>query len=313
MKDESAPLGEPFLSVVIPVFDEKESIPQLMEELRLVLPSIAGGYEIIFVDDGSRDGTLDVLKALTGVHIISFARNQGKSKALEAGFAASRGQIIVTLDGDLQDDPAEIPRFIDAVQSGYELVCGWKKERKDPFEKRFFSKIANGTARVLAGSKVHDMNCGFKAMTRGVAKELSLHGDMHRYIPALVSHMGFRVGEIVVNHRARKFGTSKYGISRLFSGFFDLLTLLFVRRFLDRPLHFFGFFGTILSGIGFVTLAYLSYLRIFLDETIGNRPLLFLGILLVVVGFQFLSLGLLGEVIIRNDGKKKSIPLRFER
>jgi len=304
---------KPYLSVVIPVYNEKESIQPLFDELSQVLGGIGKPSEVIFVDDGSTDGTLEVLKELPGVTIVSFARNYGKSKALEAGFAESSGDIVLTLDGDLQDDPHEIPRFLAEIEKGTMLVVGWKQKRLDSFEKRFFSKIANVSARMLAGSVVHDMNCGFKAFQGDVARDLRLYGDMHRYIPAIIANRGLSVSEISVNHRERKFGRSKYGLSRLLSGFFDLVTLLFMRRFFDRPMHFFGVAGVTLGGVGVLILLYLSYLRIFLDQTIGNRPLLFLGILFVVVGFQLLSLGLLGELIIRHGGVRIQAALKFRK
>jgi glycosyltransferase involved in cell wall biosynthesis len=311
MKDASGAQGMPALSLVIPVYNEEESIAPLYEELCAVLENVGKNSEVIFVDDGSTDATLEKLKAIPGIAIVSLSRNSGKSKALEAGFAVSRGEIVVTLDGDLQDDPKELSKFLEAIEKGSDLVCGWKKMRHDPFEKRFFSKIANAGARILAGSVVHDMNCGFKAFRGNIARELRLFGDMHRYIPAVVSNMGYRVTEVVVNHRERKYGKSKYGLSRLIAGFFDLITLLFMRRFFDRPMHFFGLWGLVLSGTGTLMLLYLSYLRLFLNATIGNRPLLFLSILLVVVGFQSLSLGLIGELIIRQGGSKSQVPIRF--
>ncbi len=304
---------KPYLTVVIPVYNEKESIKPLCAELSSVLDGLGKPYEIIFVDDGSTDGTLEVLKDLPHVAVVSFVRNCGKSKALEAGFAESRGDVVITLDGDLQDDPKEIPRFLVEMEKGAALVVGWKHKRLDSFEKRFFSKIANAAARMLAGSVVHDMNCGFKAFRGDVARGLRLYGDMHRYIPALVANSGFSVSELPVNHRERKFGHSKYGFSRLLSGFFDLVTLLFMRRFFDRPMHFFGIAGVLFGAIGVCILVYLSYVRLFLDQVIGNRPLLFLGILFVVVGFQLLSLGLLGELIIRQGGRRIGEDIKLKK
>lgn len=311
MKAEMA--GAPELSLVVPVYNEEESVVPLYNELRASLEATGKSYEIIFVDDGSTDSTLEKLKSLANIWILSFARNHGKSKALEMGFAETKGSVVFTLDGDLQDDPKEIPKFLAEIAAGSDLVVGWKQKRLDPLEKRFFSKIANTAARLMAGSIVHDMNCGFKAFKGDLARELRLFGDMHRYIPAVVSNMGLKVSEVPVNHRERKFGKSKYGFSRLFAGFFDLITLLFMRKFLDRPMHFFGLWGMILSGVGVLFLAYLSYLRIFLHAQIGNRPLLFLSILLVVVGFQSLSLGLIGELIIRQGNSRSPVSLKFAR
>lgn len=307
MEDEK----NPTLSIVVPVYNERESIQPLYEEIQAALASLPPS-EVIFIDDGSKDGTLDVLKSLQGVTVISFVRNYGKSKALEAGFKEARGDYIITLDGDLQDDPAEIPRFLWALQDGSDLVTGWKVHRKDPFEKRFVSKIANGITRTLAGSPVHDMNCGFKGYKAEVAKSLQFFGDMHRYIPAVVLHQGYVVSEIAINHRERKFGRSKYGVWRIFAGFFDLLTLLFIRRFFDRPMHFFGVTGILSGGIGGLILLYLAWIRLVGGETIGHRPLLFFAILMVVVGFQLFSLGLLGELMVRLRDSAPT-PTRFVR
>ena len=301
-----------FVSVVVPLYNERESVAELHRELEAALANLGKPAEIIYVDDGSRDGTLEALKKLPNSRILSFVRNCGKSKALEEGFALARGAYIVTLDGDLQDDPREIPKFISALEQGNDLVVGWKVERKDPFEKRFVSKIANGMARALAGSAVHDMNCGFKGFRAEVARGLRFYGDMHRYLPAVVAQQGYRVAEIPIAHRARKYGRSKYGAWRLFAGFFDLLTLLFLRRFFDRPMHFFGLWGVAAGFIGGLMLVYLSWLKLALGETIGNRPLLFLGILLVVIGFQLLSLGLLGELMVRQKDTE-SATLRYKR
>lgn len=304
--------ADPAISIVVPIYNEEGSIAPLYAELCDVLKPLGRPFEIIFIDDGSTDGTLGILKALPDTTILSFSRNWGKSKALERGFEEARGAFIITLDGDLQDDPKEIPRFIAALESGSDLVVGWKQVRHDTFERRFFSKVANGTARFLAGSGVHDMNCGFKAYRAAVAKELSLYGDMHRYIPAIVSLSGYTVTEIPVNHRPRRFGKSKYGPGRLLSGLFDLMTLLFMRRFLDRPMHFFGFLGSVLGVVGAGALAYLTCLKLFTGAAIGSRPLLLFGVLFVVVGFQFLSLGLLGELLIRQSSAPP-VPLRFCR
>ncbi len=301
------------VSVVIPAYNEAESIEPLYRELVDALHGVGKRYEIIFVDDGSTDATLQRMKSFEETTVLSFTRNNGKSKALEVGFLETNGDIVFTLDADLQDDPKEIPKFIEALEQGSDLVVGWKEKRLDPFEKRFFSKIANAAARLLAGSMVHDMNCGFKAFRGDIARNLRLYGDMHRYIPAVVSNLGYRVSEVSVQHRERKFGKSKYGLSRLLAGFFDLVTLLFMRKFFDRPMHFFGLFGMGSAGIGLMVLVYLSYLRLVLDETIGNRPLLFLGILLVVVGFQLLSLGLLGELVIRQGGTRNAPALKYAR
>ncbi len=291
------------ISVVIPVFNEKGSVPTLHSELVAVLGRLGVAYEIIFVDDGSTDGTVSELRKLTPISFIALTRNFGKSQALQAGFRAAKGEYIFTLDGDLQDDPNEIPRFLDHIKEGhYDLVCGWKKNRVDSFAKRSVSKIANRLTRFFTGTRIHDMNCGFKLYRAEVARSLNLYGDMHRYIPALVTSMGFNISEISVNHRDRKFGVSKYGnFRRISKSFFDFITLLLVRRFIDRPMHFFGIIGTFFSFVGVVILAYLVYIKIFDGVLIGNRPLLILGVLMVIIGIQLFSSGFLGELLIRQN------------
>ena len=303
---------DPFVSIVVPLYNERESVAELHQELQTALGALGRPSEVIYVDDGSRDGTLDLLKSLPDARVISFVRNFGKSKALECGFAQARGRYILTLDGDLQDDPREIPKFLEALEQGSDLVVGWKVNRKDSLEKRFVSKIANGMARAIAGSAVHDMNCGFKGLRAEVAKNLHFYGDMHRYLPAVIGAMGYRVAEVPIAHRARKHGRSKYGVWRLFAGFFDLLTLLFLRRFFDRPMHFFGLLGLALNAAGAGILLYLTYVKLAIGESIGGRPLLFLGILLMVVGFQLLSLGLLGELVVRQKSGE-IVPIRYRQ
>lgn len=289
------------ISIVIPSYNEEKSVGELYKEIVSVMDSLGYIYEIIFIDDGSTDETLNTLRKLSPITIISFSKNFGKSQALQAGFDCASGDYIITLDSDLQDNPEEIPRFIEKLKIGNDLVCGWKKNRVDSFSKKFASKIANSVTRVFTGTHIHDMNCGFKLYKREVAKNLSLYGDMHRYIPSIVSSMGFSVDEVVVNHRERRYGKSKYGIKRFSNSIFDFITLIFLRKFTDRPMHFFGLFGMILSFTGTVILVYLTWIKIFENISIGNRPLLLLGVLLVVVGLQFLSLGFIGELIIRQS------------
>lgn len=293
------------ISIVIPVYNEEGSVAILHKEIADVMRPLGYPYEIIFVDDGSIDGTLTELKKLSPVKAVSFTRNFGKSQALRAGFDEAKGDYIITLDGDLQDDPREIPRFVEALKSDLDLVCGWKHKRADPFSRRVASKIANSAARVFTGINVHDMNCGFKIYKSTVAKSLDLYGDMHRYIPSVASSSGFTVGEIAVNHRPRKFGKTKYGLGRFINSFFDFTTLIFLRRFTDRPMHFFGLFGSILFTFGVLILTYLSWEKIFQGALIGNRPLLLLGVLLVVVGFQSFSLGFIGELTIRQSASDR--------
>ena len=298
------------LSIVVPVFNEEESVADLHKEIVDTLRPLNHPYEVIFVDDGSNDGTLAELKKLSPAKAISFSRNFGKSQALQAGFDEADGDYIVTLDGDLQDDPREIPRLVSAINEGADLICGWKHKRQDPFSKKIASKIANGAARMFTGVDVHDMNCGFKIYRPHVAKSLRLYGDMHRYIPSLASHMGFAVGEVAVNHRPRQFGASKYGLGRFINSSFDFITLIFLRRFTDRPMHLFGLFGSVLFMLGVLVLGYLSWEKIFEGASIGSRPLLLLGALLVIVGFQSFSLGFIGELIIRQNREGRQFNIK---
>lgn len=299
---------ELFLSVVIPVYNEEGSVRELHQELLTVLQSLHKPYEIIFVDDGSTDGTLRQLRTLNPVRVFSFTRNFGKAQALQFGFREARGRYIVTMDGDLQDNPKEIPSFIAQMEeSDMDLVCGWRKRRHDPIVKRLPSKIANALTQFFTRTSVHDMNCCFKIYKKHVAQSIELFGDMHRYIPALVSGMGYRIGEIVVEHRPRRHGVSKYGFVRFFNSAFDFITLIFLRNFTDRPMYLFGFLGTFVFTVGMGILSYLLYAKLFAGELIGNRPLLMLGTLLVLLGFQSFSIGFIGELVIRNGSTEKKI------
>ncbi len=302
------------ISVVIPIFNEKESIAILHRELLSVLSALHIPFEIIFVDDGSTDGTREELRKLKTVRVLIFSRNFGKSQALQAGFRAARGEYIVTMDGDLQDDPAEIPHFLEKAQrENLDLVCGWKQRRLDGFLKNSVSSVANGIVRTLTGTKVHDMNCCFKLYRKHVTEALNLNGDMHRYIPSLVAAQGFSIDEIPVHHRERKFGTSKYGnFRRFFRSFFDFITLLLLRKFMDRPMHLFGILGSIFTLVGIFILAYLTYIKLFHNVLIGNRPMLILGVLLVVIGFQLFSSGFLGELLVRQNRNQILYTIREE-
>jgi glycosyltransferase involved in cell wall biosynthesis len=296
------------LSIVIPVLDEKKSIKPLYRKLSEVLKKIADtDYEILFVDDGSTDGTDKEIKNIHDVHFkaIIFRRNFGKAAALAAGFKFSSGEIIITMDGDLQDDPEEIPKFLEKIKEGYDLVSGWKKERKDPFSRRIASYIFNKTVARSSGLKIHDFNCGFKAYKRETAHDLDLYGELYRFIPALVYKDGFKVTEIVVRHHPRSYGRSKYGSKRLIKGLFDFWTVSFLRRFAYRPMYFFGSLGILLFLIGFIIGIYLSIDKIFYHQAISDRPLLLLGVLLIIVGIQFISIGLLGELQVSLNRHKK--------
>lgn len=292
-------MAKPYLSIIVPVYNEEESIVNLHRELLDILTKIDKEYEIIFVDDGSTDHTLDKLKELRQLKIISFTQNFGKSYALQAGFEQANGEIIITLDGDLQDDPQDIPGFLKKMEQGYDLVVGWRKERSDSISKKIPSLFYNFLNRYFSGLRIHDMNCGFKSYRARMMRYIPFfYGNMYRFIPLLAGSRGFRITEIIVNHRQRKFGKSKYGASRLLSGFLDFLTVLFLKGFVDKPMHIFGLIGFILSSIGSAVLVYLVWLRLAMGMLIGHRPILLLGVLLVVVGFQFFSLGFLSELLI---------------
>lgn len=291
------------ISVVIPLLNEEESLGELMQQIHEALQSHR--YEVLFVDDGSTDDSWNVIVGLTAnyeqVRGISLGVNQGKSYALQAGFNEVSGRYVVTMDADLQDDPAEIPDMIVRLQEGYDLVSGWKKERFDPISKTIPSKFFNWVTRRAAGIHLHDFNCGLKAYRAEVLKHIQLYGELHRYIPFLAKRAGYgRITEQVVQHRERKYGTTKFGLSRFINGFLDLITILFVQKYLQKPMHFFGTIGVLFMALGSVINLYLAALRIFQNQGIGDRPLLFLGILLMVLGVQFLSTGFLGELINKN-------------
>jgi glycosyltransferase involved in cell wall biosynthesis len=283
------------LSIVIPLYNEQESLTELVSNINTHVKNLNMQYEIIFVDDGSNDGSLQLLKSLRTsfpqIKILSFRKNYGKSAALAEGFKIAAGKIVVTMDADLQDEPAEIPRLINQINTGYDMVSGWKKRRHDPWRKTIPSKFFNFTTSLLSGIKIHDFNCGLKAYRQEVIKELPVYGELHRYLPVLAHRKGYSVGEIVVQHHPRKYGSTKYGLRRFFEGFFDLLTVLFLTRYRQKPLHFFGLFGLICLFFGLLLSAYLTILW-FQGHPIGNRPLFFLGILLIIVG-----IGLIGEMI----------------
>jgi glycosyltransferase involved in cell wall biosynthesis len=289
------------ISVVVPVFNEQPAVEELAAEVDAVLAG--ADYELIFVDDGSTDGSGPTLDRLAvgnpRVKVLHFARNFGKATALAAGFAESTGDVIVTLDGDLQDAPSEIPRLLAALAEGYDLVNGWKVRRQDPFTKVWPSRVFNFAVRTITGVRLHDVNCGLKAYRREVIERLNIYGELYRFIPILAAFEGFRVTEVPVAHRPRRYGRSKYGARRFIAGFLDLLTVGFLIRFSQKPLHIFGPVGllTLVGGLGINV--YLAYLKVALGEPIGTRPLLSLGVLLVLGGLQLLSLGLVGEMVLR--------------
>lgn len=295
------------VSVVVPLFNEDQSLPELLEEIDASLNS-QFSYEIIFVDDGSSDDSWEVIRQLgqKNKHAkgVRFQRNYGKSTALQSGFNEARGRYIVTLDADLQDDPFEIPGMIQMLSEGYDLISGWKKKRHDPISKTIPSRFFNKITSWVTGIHLHDFNCGLKAYKREVVESIYLYGELHRYIPLLAQWEGYKkIGEKVVQHHPRKYGKTKFGVSRFMHGFLDLLTLVFVNSYLQRPMHFFGSIGFLLLVIGGVINLYLAIVKIFFDESLSGRPLLLLGIMLMVLGAQFFSIGFLGELI--NKSKRR--------
>ena len=304
----------PRLSVVVPLYNEEESLAELYGEIRAVCEGAGLSYEVLFIDDGSTDGSAAVLEALHAgdgrAKVIQFRRNAGKAEALSAGFAAAQGELVVTMDADLQDDPAEIPALIAKLETGYDLISGWKKTRRDPASKRWPSKVFNRVTSAMSGLKLHDFNCGLKIYRREVVKTLCIYGELHRYIPALAHLEGFKVGELAVHHRARKFGHSKYGFARFFGGLFALITVMFLNNYMRRPLHLFGLWGGLLTAVGGGLTVYLVAMRVFAHRFLSNRPLLFIAVLLVIVGVQLVSLGLLGEMIARGQASRLEPPVR---
>ena len=302
------------LSFIIPVFNEEESLERLYSE---ILENIKNkDYEIIFIDDGSSDKSFNIMERLAKrdkrVKIIKFRKNFGKSASLQTGFENAKGDIIFTMDADLQDNPIEIPDFIEKIEEGYDLVTGWKKKRKDPISKTIPSKFFNFITSRSFKLKLHDYNCGFKAYKKDVINEIDIYGEMHRYIPAIVHTKGFRVTEIPVEHRPREFGRSKYGVERYLRGFLDLLTVKLLTSFTHSPLYLFGRIGSTFSIIGFLIGLYLTVMKYAFHQPLYNRPLLFLSILMIMVGLQFFSIGLLGELIVnqsRDKNKKKIISI----
>ncbi len=287
----------------------------LFDELESALQPLARPWEAVFVDDGSTDGSFASLTRLHARHdnvqVVRLRRNFGKAAALMAGFAEATGSIVVTIDGDLQDDPAEIPRLLAKLDEGFDLVSGWKTRRRDPWSRRVLSRLFNRVASRISGLRLHDMNCGLKAYRAEVATRLRLYGELHRFVPVLAHLRGYRVGELPVNHRPREHGRSRYGPERYLRAFLDLLTVSFIGRYRHRPLHLFGGLGLVLGLIGFAVLVYLTVVKA-TGHAIGQRPLLTLGVLLVVVGLQFFSLGLLSEMITSQHEERRADRERAE-
>jgi len=296
------------ISVVIPVYNEEESIKELSFLLKSVFDSLNHDYEVIFIDDGSNDRSYEKITEIHGknnkFHCIKFRKNFGKSAALSAGFKAAKGDIVITMDADLQDNPNEIPEFIKIINSGYDLVSGWKKVRYDPFIKKHTSRIFNYFTSKVSGIRLHDFNCGIKAYRAEVIKSIKIYGELHRYIPALAYLAGFRVTEKIVKHQARKYGVTKFGANRFFNGFFDLLTVIFTTKFIKKPLHLFGTLGMLFSMSGFlITIALFAVKTFFKYIPLSSTPIFYVGILLIIVGVQFFGTGLLAEMITRSSSQ----------
>jgi glycosyltransferase involved in cell wall biosynthesis len=303
------------LSLVIPVYNEADSLAPLVGETDEALATYGVPYEIVFVDDGSTDGSFDVLRELAetrdDLRVIRLRRNFGKAAALSHGFEAVRGDIVVTMDGDRQDDPAEIAGLTAPLSQGYDLVSGWKQRRQDPLNKTLPSKLFNWTVRKASGIPLHDFNCGLKAYKRDVVDTISVYGELHRYIPVVAAQAGFRVTEVKVNHRRRTAGHSKYGWQRYLRGYLDLLTVMFLGRYQHRPQHLFGGLGTLLIVLGVLVELYMTVDKLVFGHPIGQRPLLLLGALLIIVGVQLLSLGLIGELIANSRARRGPDPAQI--
>ncbi|WP_457621833.1 glycosyltransferase family 2 protein [Persephonella sp.] len=304
------------ISVVIPIFDEEENLPLLYEKLKKVLDSLGKEYEIIFVNDGSRDRSWEIIKefAQKDSHVVgvNFRKNFGQTAAMSAGFETARGEVIITMDGDLQNDPDDIPKLLELIDQGYDIVSGWRKDRKDAFISRTLpSRIANWLISKVTGVHLHDYGCSLKAYRADVAKQLDFYGEMHRFLPALSKSIGAKITEIPVKHHPRIYGRSKYGISRTFKVLLDLMLVKFLLDYRTKPLRVFGGTGAILFLFGFVTLSYLVFIKVFFGQDIGNRPLLIFGTLFVLSGIQLVSTGIVAELITRtyyeSQGKRPYI------
>ncbi len=311
--------NEVFLSVVIPVFNEEESLPPLCEKLYAVLDRLEKSYEIIFVDDGSTDQSFSVMRELSAhypqIRAVRFRRNYRKAAALATGFSEARGEVIITMDADLQDDPEEIPRLLDKLDEGSDLISGWKKKRHDPLSKTLPSRLFNRVTSMVAGIRLHDFNCGLKAYRREVCEDALpyLYGELYRFLPAIAHWAGYRVDEMPVQHHPRRFGYSKFGTKRLLNGFLDLMTITFVVRFMTTPMHVFGSLGLISTLAGSVVCAYVALLRFEFGNIQSRHPLLLLGVLLVIVGIQFFSTGLIGDMVASMNQRGGKTPRIADR
>ena len=306
------------LSLIIPVYNEADNVAELYRELVAAMEKPGRSYEIIFVDDGSSDGSWPVLtqiqKGDDRVRIIRLRRNFGQTAALTAGFDHARGEIIISLDADLQNDPADIPRLIQKIEEGFDLVSGWRRNRKDRlFSRRVPSAVANWLISRITHVRLHDYGCTLKAFRREVIKNIKLYGELHRFIPAIASHMGVAIAEVQVNHRPRRHGKSKYSIFRFTRVILDTVTVKFLLTYSTRPLQIFGFIGMVSGALGLIISLWLSYQRLFLNKSLAERPLLFLGVLLIMIGFQFITLGLLAEIMVRAYHESSGKAIYFIR
>lgn len=303
-------LKNPQISFIIPVKDEEKSIKILYDGVISQVKNLHKSYEIIFVDDGSTDNTFEIAKKISktdgNVKIIKHRGNFGKSIALQSGFNSCLGEIVITMDGDLQDDPKEIPNFINKIEEGYDLVSGWKKIRFDPLSKTIPSKLGNFITRKLTGVNIHDLNCGYKAYRKNVIKDIHLYGELYKFIPVLVAQQKFKITEIVISHHPRKFGKSKFGAERNIKGILDLITVVFLTGYIRRPGHFFGFWGIVSFIVGFLIGVYITYLRLATGTIQDRQPLLILGMLLMIIGVQLISTGLVSEMIVSLNQKDSS-------
>jgi len=306
--------GAPDLSIVIPLYNEVESLPELYGQLVTALAPTGKTFELLFIDDGSRDGSFETIRRLRSeddrVRGVQFLRNYGKSAALAVGFAEARGGVVVTMDADLQDDPQEVPGLISQLDEGYDLVSGWKQNRQDLVTKTIPSRLFNRVTGMVSGLRLHDFNCGLKAYRREVVETIPVYGELHRYLPVLAHWSGFRVGERPVHHHPRKYGKSKFGLGRFTHGFFDLLTVYFVSNFTRRPLHLFGSLGMLSASAGFFIGLYLTYLWLS-GVGIGTRPLLLFCVLLMILGIQLVSMGLIGEMIAYSGRRVEDYAVRI--
>ena len=312
-----APDAAPRVSVVIPSLNEAESLAELEQRIREALEGTET-YELIFVDDGSTDDSWKVMKGLSKVNpcvrALRLRKNFGKAMGLSAGFNRARGEIVIMMDADLQDDPAELPKFIAKIESGFDVVVGWKVKRLDPTNRLVLTRIFNATVRWVTGVKIHDMNCGFKAYRSEVIRTIPVYGDLFRFIPALAAWEGFRVAEVPITHHARKHGTSRYGLERILRGFFDLLSITFLTKYSRRPMHLFGLIGLLMTTLGILIDTYLTVLW-FLGHKIGDRPLLLMGSIMIVLGIQFFSMGFIVEFMTYLNQKRlraSDLPVRDE-